>query len=270
MGTELGTVALSFEDFKRQNGITYWLASEFMNMLGYESLASFKNPIERAIKACMSLNIPFEDHFMSFQQDDGKKDYKLTRFACYLTAMNGDPKKPQVAAAQAYFAHQTRELELYIQGAEDVERILIRDELKEGNKLLSAAAKKAGVLDHARFQNAGYLGLYNQNIWQIKKTKGFDKNDKVELYEYMGRTELAANLFRVTMTEEKLKKDNVQGQYNAENTHRSVARQVREMVIENVGIPPEALPVQPHLKDVKKGLKTGAKRLSELDKTEKK
>lgn len=153
--------------------------------------------------------------------------------------MNADVKKKEVALAQAYFIHQTRKFELYLQGSNEVNRVLTREELKEGNKLLSSAAKKAGVIDFARCNNAGYLGLYNMPIWQVKKAKGLDK--KVELQDYMGRTELAANLFRVTMTEEKLKKDNIYGQAEAENTHQNVAKQVRDLVIENTGVAPEEL-----------------------------
>jgi len=260
MSNDLITTELTFEDFKKENGMIYWLATDLMKMLGYENFSGFKKAIERAIKACMSLSIPFEEHFLNIEN----KNYKLTRFACYLTAMNGDTKKKEVALAQAYFVHQTRELELYLQGTNEIDRLLIRDELKEGNKLLSSAAKGAGVTDYARFQNAGYLGLYNQNIWQVRKMKGLA--EKADISDYMGRTELAANLFRVTMTEEKLKKDKIFGQYAAENTHQAVAQQVRKMVIENVGTPPEALPIENKLIEVKKELKKGAKKLTELDK----
>jgi DNA-damage-inducible protein D len=124
------TKELSFEDFKNQNGITYWWASEFMLMLGYNDINTFKKVIDRATKAFISLNIEHYDNIIRVEREiDGKKsiDYKLTRFACYLIAMNGDPKKPEVAYVQAYFATQTRQFEQYIENQSDIERVLLRD-----------------------------------------------------------------------------------------------------------------------------------------------
>ncbi len=258
--------SLTFEDFRNENGLTYWWATDFMAMLGYDKFSSFRNAMDRAIKACISLNIKFDEHFISCQNPKTKKDdYKLTRFACYLTVMNGDVKKKEVAAAQAYFIHQTRQFELYLKGSEDIERVLIRDELKDGTKLLNAAAKSAGVTNYGKFADAGYMGLYNMHTGQVKKAKGFDSNSNIPLADYMGRTELAANLFRVTMTEEKLKKDNVTGQVNAENTHFDVAKQVRNFVVENVGITPEELKTERRLSELKSDIKKSAKKLTQID-----
>ncbi len=261
---------LSFEDFKHENGITYWWASDLMTMFGYENMAGFKKVIDRATSACLSLGINHYEHIVPEKRvEDGKEfpDFKFTRFACYLVAMNGDPKKREVAAAQAYFVEQTRKFEIYLQGAEDVDRLLYREEVKKGNISLSSAAKKAGVVDYARFQNAGYLGLYNTGIWGLKKRRGLPTDGKkVEIQDYMGRTELAANLFRITQTEEKLKKDGIHGQNDAEKTHLNVAQQVRQFVKDNTGRYPEELPIERRLLEVKKELKKGMKALETIDK----
>ena len=179
---------LSFEDFKNQNGITYWWASEFMLMLGYSEMSLFKKVIDRATKAFISLNIDYLDNIIRVTRDiDGhsQTDYKLTRFACYLIAMNGDPKKSEVAMVQAYFATQTRQFELYIEKQSDVDRLLFCDEIKEGNKSLNSAAHSAGVEDYAKFTNAGYRGMYNMLNVQLARRRGVDKN---KLFETMGRT----------------------------------------------------------------------------------
>lgn len=137
---------LTFEDFKNHNGITFWWASEFMRMLGYDDMNSFKKVIDRTVKAFISLSIDHYENIIRVTRNiNGKEvpDYKLTRFACYLLAMNGDPKKREVALVQAYFATQTRQFELYVEKHTDMERLVIRDEIKDGNKSLSSVAKKS-------------------------------------------------------------------------------------------------------------------------------
>lgn len=260
---------LSFEDFKNQNGITYWWASEFMLMLGYADMESFRKVIGRATKAFISLNIDHYENIIRVDRDiNGVSvpDYKLTRFACYLIAMNGDPKKPEVALVQAYFATQTRQFELYIEKNTDIERVLIRDEIKEGNKSLSSVAKDAGVTDYARFTNAGYLGMYNQLNVQLARKRGVDKT---KLFETMGRTELAANLFRITQTEERIKSQHVHGQEHLEQTHFSVGREVRSIVERNTGRSPEHLPQEKMIPDVKKTLKAEFREMKKIDKNKK-
>jgi DNA-damage-inducible protein D len=142
---------LSFEDFKNQNGITYWWASDLMLMLGYSDMKSFEKVLNRATKTMVSLNIPHYDNIIAVKHSiNGKEcqDFKLTRFACYLTAMNGDPKKHEVAVAQIYFAEQTRKFEVYAQSHNEIDRLLIRDELTDGNKSLASAAKAAKVTNY--------------------------------------------------------------------------------------------------------------------------
>lgn len=257
---------LTFEDFKNQNGITFWWASEVMIMLGYSEIKAFRKVLDRATKAFVSLNIPHYENIIAVKREvDGKEiqDFKLTRFACYMAAMNGDTKKPEVALAQAYFAEQTRKFELYVQGNQEIDRLLTREELTDGNKSLASVAKAAQVTDYARFQNAGYLGMYNMESWKLAKKRGVEKT---KLFDSMGRAELAANLFRVTMTEEQIKNRNIKGQAQLEQTHYNVGKEVRDMVERNTGIAPERLPQEKTLPEVKKELKSGYRKMKKLDK----
>lgn len=255
---------LTFEDFKHQNGIIYWLATEYMAMLGYSDLKSFKRILDRTTKALISLNIDHYENIIPLIDANGTtSDYKLTRFACYLAAMNADPKKPQVAKAQAYFAYQTRQFEVFVQNNNDIDRILYRDEVSEGNKSLASAAKNAGVTDYARFANAGYRGMYNMFNSQLAKKRGIESS---KLMETMGRTELAANLFRITQTEERIKSKNIQGQEDLEKTHLEVGKEVRKIVQQNTGKNPEDLPQEKRLPEVKKELKKGFREMKKIDK----
>jgi len=256
---------LSFEDFKQENSITYWWASDLMKMLGYPNMKSFQKVLDRATKAFVSLNIPHYENIIAEQRSIGGntfQDFKLTRFACYMSVMNGDPKKIEVAQAQVYFAQQTRKFELYIENNQEIDRLLIREELKEGNKSLSSTVKQAGVQDYAKFTNAGYLGMYNMPSWQLEKKRGVTKG---KLMDIMGRTELAANLFRVTQTEERIKSRRIKGQSNLEQTHFQVGKEVREIIQKNVGKNPENLPQEKQLPEVRKELKEGYKKMQKDD-----
>jgi len=260
---------LTFEDFRNENGIAFWWASDLMNMLGYGNMKSFQKVIDRSTKAFVSLNIPYYENIVpETRQINGLdcQDFKLTRFACYITVMNGDPKKVEVAKAQAYFAQQTRKFELYIQGAPEIERLLIREELTEGNKSLASAAKNAGVTDYAKFQNAGYLGMYNMPSWKLEASRGVPKG---KLMDYMGRTELAANLFRISLTEERIRNKGIKGQDALETTHRIVGSEVRKIVVAQVGKAPEALALEKELPAVKKELKQGYKKMKKGDTSKK-
>lgn len=254
---------LSFEDFKHQNGITYWLASEYMVMLGYTEMKFFQKVIDKTTRALISLNISHYENIVPIVNDGVIVDYKLTRFACYLAAMNADPRKQQVAHAQSYFATQTRQFEVYIQNNNDMERMLYRDEVTEGHKALNAAAHQAGVEDYAKFTNAGYLGMYNMINVQLASRRGLDKS---KLFETMGRTELAANLFRITQTEERIKSQNIQGQQALEKTHFDVGREVRKIVQSNTGRMPENLPQERVLPDIKRDLKKSLREMKKIDK----
>lgn len=245
--------SLSFEDFKIENGLTHWWASDLMTMLGYKDMKSFQKVLDRATKAFVSLNIPHYENIIAEQREkDGHtiQDFKLTRFACYMSVMNGDPKKVEVAQAQVYFAQQTRKFELYIQNNEQIDRILIREELTGGNKSLSSIVNRSGIENFANFQNAGYLGMYNMPSWKLANRRGVKKE---KIMDYMGRAELAANLFRVTQTEERIKNKGITGQSNLEQTHHQVGKEVREFVQKSTGKSPENLIQEKQLSDIKKG-----------------
>lgn len=267
---DTGNNELTFEDFKQENGITYWWASDLMKMLGYADLKVFiDKPVQKATKVLMSLGIThFNEikHEMRNVNGESVQDAKMTRFACYLTAMNSDVKKPEVAAAQAYFASQTQKFELLVSSGDQFERLLTREELAEGQKSLASVAKNAGVEDFAKFQNAGYLGMYNMPSWKLEKKRGVAKG---KLFDYMGRSELAANLFRVTQTEERIKYKGIKGQNNIEQAHHEVGKEVREIIVKNIGKTPENLIQEQPLPQVKKELKQGHKKMIQEDKPKK-
>jgi DNA-damage-inducible protein D len=255
---------LSFEDLKNENGMSFWYASDFQLVLNYANFNSFEKVIQKASKALMSLNIPAHDNVVPVMNpDSGKPDYKLSRFSCYLIAMNADPKKEEVAVAQAYFASMTHSFEQMMANSDQIDRVVIRDEIKYGNKELSKTASAAGVQNFAYFQNAGYLGMYNMHNWQLANKR---KIDKSKLFEHMGRTELAANLFRITMTEEKIKNESIVGQKPLEAAHKYIGKEVRNMIIKNTGKSPENLPVEKRLPEVKKEIKQNYKEIKGQDK----
>lgn len=259
--------SLNFEDFKQENGLTFWWASHLMKMLSYNTMNSFEKVIERATKAIISLNIKHYENIIPFENPETHQhDFKLSRFACYIIVMNADSKRKEVAAAQAYFALMTQKFEELIQNTESIDRLVIRDEIKEGNKSLSSVAKQAGLTNYAHFANKGYLGLYNMYNWQLAKKRNIDKN---KLLEHMGRTELSANLFRITMTEEKIKKEKITGQIDLENAHYNVGKEVRNLVKKNVGVNPENLAQQKRLLEVKKEIKQNVKAIDKIDKNKK-
>ena len=246
-----------FEDIKHldEQGNEYWTARELIPVLEYNEYRFFKKVIDKAIDACKSSNIKASEHFVHVHDmipiakgaHREVEDFHLSRYACYLIAMNGDPRKRAVALAQTYFAVKTRQQELvenYDSLSEDQKRLAIQHEMREHNKALAAAARDAGVIsrmDYAIFQNAGYKGLYGGlGAKDIHKRKGLKKSQQI--LDHMGSTELAANLFRATQTEEKLRRDEVQGKENANATHYGVGKKVRQTIAELGGTMPEHLP----------------------------
>jgi DNA-damage-inducible protein D len=256
-----------FNALANENGFTFWYATTMMNLLGYQSLDTFRKVIQRAISACTSLNIEILDNFVQEKrQVNGKNvsDYKLSRFACYLVAMNGDPKKLEVAKAQAYFAAIAEAFRRYVENADEVERILIRDEISDHEKSLSGIAKEAGVTKYGLFQNAGYLGMYNLHFNKLKKLKGVPENRSP--LDFMGKEELAANLFRVTQTEAKMRNEEIKGQANAENAAFEVGKKVRKTMQEISGTTPENLPPSEDIRKVKSAIKSSQKDFAKIDK----
>lgn len=248
----------TFEDFRIDNGISFWWASELMRMLGYDSMKKFEKVIYKVTKIFITIEIPHYEHIIPMPKEDTETDYKLTRLACHLIAMQADATKPEVAMVQTYFANVLSQRQ-FQQDANDIERLLIREELSEGTKSLNSIAKDLGVENYAFFTDKGYVGLYNMKANELKSKRGLRTKDN--LADYMSRTELAANLFRVTLTEENIKTQKIKGQRNLENTHYNVGRDVRNMVIKNTGTTPENLPQEAKLPDIKKELKTDYKKL---------
>ena len=256
----------TFEDIKQidENGMEYWNARELQKVLEYNKWENFEKVIKKAEISCESSGISVIDHFLDVRKmvqigSGAKKeikDYKLTRYACYLIAQNGDSRKKVIALAQTYFAIQTRKQEIsekeYSMLTEDEKRFYQRDLTKKGNHSLNQAAKKAGVKNFDKFHNAGYKGLYNgETADDIAKRKGLRYRE--DILDNMSSEELAANLFRITQTESKLKRDNIQGENNANNTHYSIGKNIREVIAKIGGIMPEELPTpQKSLKELEK------------------
>ena len=257
---------MTIEEIRHENGNIYWLASELMKFLGYgDDMKSFSKAIRRATKTLNALNVDIFSHISKTVLGTEKgvpDDYMLTRFGAYLVTMNADIRKPQVAQSQAYFIAMTRQFEMWLEQPDDFARIAIREEIKGENTTLSGIAKKAGVEDYARFQNAGYLGMYNMINVNLAKRRGIDKET---LIDHMGRVEMAANLFRITMTEERIKSQNIHGQANLEDAHKVVGRSVRKMVQEQTGKNPEDLPVARRLPDLHGQLKLGQRKMKAID-----
>lgn len=258
----------SFESLGRENGFRHWFGSDLALMLGYDDMDATRKAINKAMTVCMTLNIPVIENFQQVETETEKKDFKLSRFACYLTVMNGDPRNEKVAKAQAYFVNLAEAFQDYIQQADGVERVLVRGEVSEREKSLSTTASKHGVTNYPFFQNAGYRGMYNMNLAQLKTFKGLTKPGS--LLDYMGKEELAANLFRITQTEAKIRNEQVTGQRHLEQTAEEVGREVRSTMIRISNTRPEALPLHENIESVRRGIKKTHKELHAIDKKPKK
>lgn len=247
----------TFESIKHidENGAEFWYARELQVALEYTEWRNFEKSIKRAKEACTASGFAETDHFVDANKmiDLAKgaqreiADIKLSRYACYLIVMNGDPRKEVIALGQTYFAVKTRQQEIaddLAQLSEDNKRLAIRDEVTIRNKFLASSAKAAGVVtpaDYAVFQNRGYQGLYNGlGMKDIHKRKGLKKNEQI--LDHMGATELAANLFRITQTDDKLRRENIKGKEKANETHFAVGKKVRQTIAELGGTMPENLP----------------------------
>ena len=246
-----------FESIKHINEYVqeFWYARELAKALEYKDFRNFEQSIFKAMDACKNSGYNISDHFGDATEmvsigsgaERGFPSYMLSRYACYLIVMNGDPRKEVIAAGQTYFAVKTRQQELteyYAQLTEDQKRLAIRSEIKEHNKSLAAAAQQAGVetpQEYAVFQNYGYMGLYGGlKAQDIKARKGLKKSQ--DILDHMGSTELAANLFRATQTDEKLRRENIQGKAQANRTHYEVGAKVRQTIQDLGGTMPEDLP----------------------------
>lgn len=259
-----------FEQIKNtdENGNEFWMARQLSKALEYTDFRNFNGVIEKAKEACKNSDQAVENHIVEANEmvaiGSGAErllpSYKLSRYACYLIVQNADPSKEVVALGQTYFAVQTRlqeisQMEEYNRlTTEDEKRLFLRNEMAKHNIQLATAAKNAGViepLDYAIFQNHDYKGLYGGlDAKAIHKRKGLEKNQQI--LDHMGSTELAANLFRATQTEEKLKKENIKGKQKANQTHYEVGKKVRKTIQELGGDMPENLPVADSIKKIGK------------------
>ena len=244
----------SIKHIEEDTNIEYWYARELQEALEYSEWRNFEKVINKAKTACQNSNIPVNSQFVDVNKSLNTglgemliKDYKLTRYACYLIVQNSDPRKKIISIGQTYFAIKTRQQELsenFDQLSEDEKRLSIRAELKHHNKSLAEAANLSGVetpKDYAIFQNNGYKGLYGGlGQKEIHQKKGLKKSQKI--LDHMGSTELAANLFRATQTDEKLRRDNIKSKSKANRTHFEVGAKVRKTIEELGGTMPEDLP----------------------------
>ena len=243
-----------FESIKHvdENGTEFWYARELMIMLEYSKWGNFIKVIDKAKESCKNSDNNVLDHFADVGKmvkagvaDKEIDDLKLTRYACYLIAQNGDTRKKTIALAQTYFAVQTRKQELtrqeYEQLSEDEKRLYTRKNVKDKNKYLFDTAKLAGVKNYGKFNNYGYRGLYNgETAKDIANRKGI--SEKEDILDYMSSTELAANLFRITQTDEVLKNKNIDNEDDACKTHHNVGQAVRQTIKRIGGTMPEDLP----------------------------
>lgn len=240
-----------FESIKKidEDGIEYWEARELMPLLDYLRWENFEPVIQKATTACKKSDQSVIGHFRDITKKvvlgsggvRNIKDYKLSRYACYLIAQNGDSSKQAIANAQTYFAIQARRQEL-------AQRLSTREEIRQQNKLLFKTAKKAGVTEFGKFNDFGYLGLYNMHISSIKEKKEIGKDS---IIDRAGSLELAANLFRITQAEDKIRREDIKGQSKANVAHFVVGKKVRETIKDIGGTMPEDLPPQKNIKKLK-------------------
>ena len=245
----------SFEDIKHvdENDVEFWYARELMPILQYSKWQNFESIIDKAKISCKNSDISVFEHFTdvskTIKMPKGAEkiisDYKLSRYACYLIAQNGDSRKTVIALAQTYFAVQTRKQEViekeYSMLTEDEKRFYQRNLTRKGNYSLNQTAKKAGVKNFDKFHNSGYKGLYNgETADDIARRKGLRYRE--DILDNMGSDELIANLFRISQTEQKIRKDNIQGEKEANKTHYRIGKNIREVIAKNGGTMPEDLP----------------------------
>jgi len=251
-----------FEAIRRVNGAghEFWSSRDFAGTLDYVDYRNFEQVIEKAQTACFNSGYRIEDHFVAVNEmveigsgaRRGIKTTLMSRYACYLVIQNADPAKEIVALGQTYFAVQTRKQELSEQALENQRRLLLREEMKQHNVQLADAAKSAGVVepvDYAIFQNHGYMGLYGGMTAMDIHTRKQLKHSQ-QILDHMGSTEPAANLFRATQTEEKLRREKITGKDKANQTHQEVGAKVRQTIQELGGTMPEDLPTAEGIKAV--------------------
>ncbi|MDF1697973.1 MAG: hypothetical protein P1U56_19150 [Saprospiraceae bacterium] len=244
----------------RENGRFYWWASWYANVLGYKSLKTLKPSIEKAKKVCIQLGITIEDNFIHADSDMGP-NIKLTKFACFLIALQADGRKPIVKRARAFFLNELEDLNVTLSGQDYLNRMLGKDEITHLNLKLNSAAARAHVKDFRFFINEGYLGMYNKTMTELKRDRGVALHKSMN--DFMSMTEIAANIFRITLTVERLKLIRNPSEERAAREHWRIGSQIRSMIKENTGSYPEELAISADLKLLQKKLKTTQKLLND-------
>lgn len=262
-----------FEESGRENGVRFWYAHEFMRALGYDSWPTFQKIITKAMGSCAKLGIDPTESFVPAAFLDGEREvktYKLSRFACFLVSMHGDSKKEEVAKAKAGLAAIADQLIRERIKENDLGRIETRDDLKLAERVLSGAAQSAGLETYqfGIFKDAGFRGMYNMSLSDLKVRKGVVESDT--LYDFMDLEELAGNLFRVTQTAARIKNQGVMGLPALKFTAQHVGKEVRGIMIKNGGVAPENLPTAENISGVKSRLKSAARAMKKLDNSKKK
>ena len=258
----------AFENNFHSNGQIFWYASDFVYQLGYKEYSPTMSPISKAMSVCLGLpTVLAVEHFREeVREINGKKtkDFKLSRFACYLVAMNSDVKKETVAKAQAYFAAFTAQIHEYIRNQNDIERVSLRKEISDHEKALSSTVHNSGIANFAFFASKGYMGLYNMSMTQLREKKDLPATGS--LLDYMGAEELGANIFRVTQTNAKIQREQLYGQQALEAAAFQVGKTVREAIVKTGGTMPENLPPEVHVDKIKSELKKTSKTFTKEDK----
>ncbi len=252
----------NFESIKKldENGVEYWTARELMSVLGYTLWQNFESVIAKAKQSCVNSRQFPQDHFIDVNKMTHLghgivrklDDYKLDRYACYLIAQNGDPRKSEIAIAQTYFTVQTRRQEIVDGMSEAEKRIQKREEVSDKNKLLFSTARLAGVSHFGLFNDAGYKGLYSMSLTEIETKKQIPKG---QLLDRAGSEELGANMFRITQTEAKLRRENIKGDLDSRRTHFDVGKRVRKAMKDLGSEMPENLKPEKHIRQLKKEVK---------------
>nr|VFK19680.1 MAG: DNA-damage-inducible protein D [Candidatus Kentron sp. LPFa]VFK33941.1 MAG: DNA-damage-inducible protein D [Candidatus Kentron sp. LPFa] len=261
-----------FEDHSYQNGGRYWIAHEFMLVLGYKDWKTFNRVINRAMRSCLDLGVDISEAFIQATiESEGKEvnTYRLTRFACFLVTMQADSRKPEVTEAKAVLAAIADALvEQRIQ-QDAIERIEERGELRDSEKEMSAIAYQSGLRNNefGIFKDSGFRGMYNLSLNELKRYKQAKTSKNLTLYDLMGKTELAANRFRVTQTAERIKTTGAAGLSQLKQTAHDVGSEVRGIMIKSSGIAPEDLRLEEDISKVKKRIKSAGSKMKALDAT---
>lgn len=242
-----------------ENKTHYWSAQWFSNILGYKSLKTFTPSINKAKNICVQLNIPVDQNFIPMD-DSKEQDYKLTKFACFLTSLQADARKPIVKRARQYFLNEMEVLNDLLINENYLERNVERNNLRMLNKDLARTARRAHVNDFMYFQNEGYLGMYNHTVSELREMRGLKK--KESMLDKMDVLELAAHIFRITLVNEKLKYTRNPSETKSAREHWKIGAQIRSMIKENAGVYPEEIPLKGNLLLVEKKIKKAHKQIN--------